>query len=580
MSDSDSEENTDIETMTEVSKKEFNQTRESYSDSIKSLCSTKPTEAILIEKNGLNFMNFKDFVGIKAGFSKSDGFSGKDAYLNYLRHNLTYEECSKQRETQFDGNYLPKLSGEGEKLKKMLEELFGENAPTTLLFNNLATFVNQNISEIDNMYEDILDFEIDNEKIFEELKNKSNSQGNDKAGLRTFKILICFTWNHFKVFESINKIVGGGTASSKLANFSTSISFEKKSKLKFILMHTVLLFGYIYFALLLLESYRLLLSSINRILDARAVYLESIAVTDGLAAATNVAYSQKFDNEYIDYMFSFFVVFYQIGAGSLIDTLDMYKGQALEDAKQILKSVANQASKTTVDRCAEGYISCFNGFLTGLTSQEVEDSSKIQLSYEVNAYYNDVTHSIQESFSKIKYDATFVASGLITSVNGLLACTITLLNQHYPEIYTSQHVLSSIGALQGNYLGRGNYLALTGIAGQLYILYDPKKALELPKKAADYFTQSSPGPEYSNEAEIDPNKLNEGENYGISVTGNNNTLTITKGGKKKSGKTQKFLEIFGRKRKTYKKKKLSKKKLRKNKTKKKKTIKKRKNRKV
>ena len=128
MSDSDSEANTDIETMTEVSKKEFNQTRESYSDSIKSLCSTKPTEAILIEKNGLNFMNFKDFVGIKAGFSKSDGFSGKDAYLNYLRHNLTYEECSKQREKQFK-NYFPKLSGEGEKLKIILEGLFEENSP-------------------------------------------------------------------------------------------------------------------------------------------------------------------------------------------------------------------------------------------------------------------------------------------------------------------------------------------------------------------------------------------------------------------------------------------------------------------
>ena len=579
MSDSDSEANTDIETMTVVSKK-FEDDREIHSNSINSLCSNKPTEAILFEKNGLDSMNFKDFVGLKAGFSNSDGFSGKNAYLNYLRHNLTYEECTQQRKTkkQFDDNYLPKLSGEGEKRKKMLEELFGENSPTTLLFNNLATFVNENTSKIDNMYEKILNFEIDNEKIFEELKIQS--QGNDEAGLRTFKILICFTWNHFKVFESINEIVGGGPASSKLANISTSISFEKKSKLKFILMHTVLLFGYIYFALLLLESYRLLLSSINRILDARAVYLESIANLRDDEAAYNEAYGQKFDNEYIDYMFSFFVVFYQIGAGSLIDTLDMYKGQALEDAKQILKSVANQASKTTVDRCAEGYISCFNGFLTGLTSQEVEDSSKIQFSYEVNAYYNDVTHSIQESFSKIKYDATFVASGLVTSVNGLLACTITLLNQHYPKIYTSQHVLSSIGALQGNYLGRGNYLALTGIAGQLYILYDPKNALELPKKAADYFTQSSPGSEYSNEAEITPNKLNEGEDYGISVTGNNNTLTITKGGKKKSGKTQKFLEIFGKKRKTYKKKKLSKKKLRKNKTKKKKTIKKRKNRKV
>ena len=577
MSDFDDEAKTDFETMTVVSKNFEENGREATMMYIKSLCDKPPTEAILIEKNGLNFMKFKDFVGLKAGFSKSGGFSGQNAYLNYLKHNLTYKECTEQREKQFK-NYLPKLSGEGEKLKKMLEELFGENSPTTLLFNNLATFVNENTSEIDNMYERILNFEIDNEKIFEELKIQS--QGNDEAGLRTFKILICFTWNHFKVFESINEIVGGGPASSKLANISTSISFEKKSKLKFILMHTVLLFGYIYFVLLLLESYRLLLSSINRILDARAVYLESIANLRDDGAAYNEAYGQKFDNEYIDYMFSFFVVFYQIGAGSLIDTLDMYKGQALEDAKQILKSVANQASKTTVDRCAEGYISCFNGFLTGLTSQEVEDSSKIQLSYEVNAYYNDVTHSIQESFSKIKYDATFVASGLITSVNGLLACTITLLNQHYPEIYTSQHVLSSIGALQGNYLGRGNYLALTGIAGQLYILYDPKNALELPKKAADYFTQSSPGSEYSNEAEITPNKLNEGENYGISVTGNNNTLTITKGGKKKSGKTQKFLEIFGKKRKTYKKKKLSKKKLRKNKTKKKKTIKKRKNRKV
>ena len=77
----------------------------------------------------------------------------------------------------------------------------------------MATFVNENTSDIDNMYQDILNFEIDNEKIFEELKIQS--QGNDEAGLRTFKILICFTWNHFKVFESINEIVGGVPGLSK-----------------------------------------------------------------------------------------------------------------------------------------------------------------------------------------------------------------------------------------------------------------------------------------------------------------------------------------------------------------------------
>ena len=326
------------------------------------------------------------------------------------------------------------------------------------LIHALGEHLNQPKDIILKKYDEIINTTLyeNGKQVFSDIK-KVSVKG---EGYDAFKMVFCFACDYSEkmvpaLHKSKEKKGGDGSLSRYFKKSCTTGS-------KF-LMYVVCIMGFIYFTFGLFESYRLFMSSMDQIIAARATYQQHHPSQD-----------TEIIDGYMDYLNSFFKVMYEIGCGNLIQLLDVFKTTALENAKDIFRAVATEGSRTQYARCTDSLYLCINGYLTGSMQQEANTAMRTELDYNLNQQYIHATHRINMGYNEMVSNMNFATTSFITSINGLFFCTILLGSIVKPQIYTPAHLVTSMAALQGSYLGGTSfYSAISTISTHGGILFRP-----------------------------------------------------------------------------------------------------------
>ena len=418
-----------------------------------------------------------------------------------------------------------------------------------------------------------------------------------------FKAIMCFAYEKAKIKSEEMK---GGA--------DELVVFGNGSRWRRIAVRMIAVFFLICYGLLIYESSRLLMSSINRVLDAREAYYqanpdfrenrEGAEIVDG-------------DGGYMSYLYSIGQVAIEIFGGGLISSITTIQDFAVDQARQAASKIADTTGRAMVDRHSKGVVSFINGFLTGDTQAEASAVAAIERQAEMNRISNEAITEVNKGFQRIVDDATFSANGFVTGINGMATSLVILGNSIKPDIYKIEHVTASCAALRGAY-SPDKMLKYVSTTANLAILFKPGSLpsyQRVPEASTDVVpleeetkgpvSAAEPEPEparaessfsFANlfgtqeaekksskplQIEDKPKKKESEEKTQDEMTAAEAMLGMSqgrKGGKRKTGK--KLIDIFGgrKKRKTSKnnkKKKTLKKKSKRGKTKKRKTLKKR-----
>ena len=493
---------------------------------------------------------FMKLLGTAMGSSKSGGWgnygeelesSTKQVPFNealsvkkFNMHKATYETCTQNRineeqtikykdtDTDTDTKVLGLGLGEpynfphSSEINNLFEQHFTKNkddeeCPSYILLTALGEYLKKDKSSIETEYDRIMDIKDDDTQVFD--KTKLDSDITHADGDYTHKMLFCFAWDYCGG-NSVS--VSGGADEVVIKSDKPENTGSHKSKYK--LIYVICIMGYIYFMFVLFEAFRLLIATVNRVLDARYVYLDKLPA-DG---QPDLLGDNDVMTEYLSYLGGFFTIMYEAGAGNLISIIEGFQETAILNAKSILVTVATEGGRTQYNRCLGGWFSCINGYLTGSSESESRNIMRITAESQLNIKLNESITEIKLSFSRITADMDFATKGFTTGINGMACCTVMLGNLIAPEKYTIAHVTASVAALQSSYTGGvtiGSMAALT----QFGILFKPQTLIE-----------------------------NNPHNMGASTVSDSET-NEEKGGKRKTSK--RLLDIFGGKGKTSKKRK-------------------------
>ena len=411
-----------------------------------------------------------------------------------------------------------------------------------------------------------------------------------------FKAIMCFAYE--KAMIESEEMKGGA---------DELVVFGNGSRWRRIAVRMIAVFFLICYGFLIYESSRLLMSSINRVLDAREAYYQANPdIREGAEIVGG-------NGGYMSYLYSIGQVAIEIFSGGLISSITTIQDFAVDQARQAASKIADTTGRAMVERHSKGVVSFINGFLTGDTQAEASAVAGIERQAEMNRISNEAITEVNKGFQSIIADANFSANGFVTGINGMATSLVILGNSIRPDIYKIEHVTASCAALRGAY-SPDKMLKYASTTGNLAILFTPgalPSYQRVPEASTDVVpAEETKGPESAARAEPVPEEpVSDKPSTGIFsfLTGTSdesvpkedkkkeptkgksqkeidaaNALADMsqgrKGGKRKTGK--KLIDIFGggKKRKTSKnnkKKKTLKKKSKKGKTKKRKTLKKR-----
>ena len=424
-------------------------------------------------------------ISFKESFSANKYFDRKGFYDtcsdNRKNKSQTFIDNTGTKKIDLGNKY--NLSSTNEDITTLFNTHFAENkddpeCPSYLLLVALGEYLNKEKTAIEKEYDEIMKLKDGDVNIFENKTDEDDEDNEDNEddismldnkadAIFTHKMLFCFAWERAGGNAESKRIDGG------MDGDMTIEPIQQRNRYKKILVKAMCIMGYIYFIFVIFEAYRLLLSSVNRVLDARVSYLEIHGEDEIPFSSEDPDEEMRYGQEYLNYLFGFFTVMYQAGAGNLIDILSSYQGVAIMNAKAIFSTVATKGGTTQMDRCMNGWVSCINGYLTGSTTTEAITEMKIIGESELNKSLIDAVTGIKLQFSRIAADYDFATKGFITGINGMLFCTIVLGNQIQPDKYKIAHVTTAYAALQSSYLG-GNILGVIAIGTNIGVLFRPQ----------------------------------------------------------------------------------------------------------
>lgn len=412
---------------------------------------------------------------IKELNKKSGKFKESLGVKSYYQHKANYEECTSNR-TKSTHTFVNEKGEQIEKkmenyelktydnkqLKEMLEPFFqGSGFLHSSNLGVLAAFgeyIDKPKADIETQFDKIMKETKDHKdnKFFEKVKARTKKD----EGSFAFKMIFCFACDYSSKILSARKTKQKEKIDGGDGDLTPYVQGNRNRRF---FMMVLCIIGYIYFMFVLFESYRLIISSTNRILDARATYM----VTMGKSEA-------PIDEGYMNYLYSFFTVMYEAGCGNLIEVLNVFKSQALLNAGSILQTAATEVHRVQFDRCSDSLFSCINGYLTGQSQQQALTAGQLELDSQLQIQYIEAVTNIKKSFGKTVSDFNFATTGFITGINGIFCCSIIMGNILFPKRYTLTHVTTSVVALQGSYVGGVSpFIAISSIVTQAATLFRP-----------------------------------------------------------------------------------------------------------
>ena len=318
-------------------------------------------------------------------------------------------------------------------------------------------------------------FKIKPSNVSDEVKNKiidkvGEIKGTEGIGNKTCKQLFCFALDHCIKLNPIPQSGGGQTASRtgpseevSLYDIVVPIRPNNRSYWKKILLSTFCIMSFIYFTLLLFETYRLLNATITRILDARVTYL----------ALYGPSRESEADKTFVGYINSFLRVMYESAAGNIIDTLDSLSPLIMQQLINSLMTVATTANNEQYNTCVDGIFGCVNSFFTGESQQRLVEVTQEIAMKEFDTAIIHFRYSLQSRINEAKYIWRSGTRNLVTALHGISFSSILMLHILYPQSYNTQIVMVSASALITAYNTNPLY-GIYGLGGQFSLLLYPR----------------------------------------------------------------------------------------------------------
>ena len=295
-------------------------------------------------------------------------------------------------------------------------------------------------------------------------------QGTKEIGSKTCKQLFCFALDHCIKLNPLPPSGGGQFVSRprsseevSLNNIVVPIRQNNRSYWKKILVSTFCIMSFIYFTLLLFETYRLLNSTITRILDARVTYL-------ALYGPEN---ESEADRTFVGYINSFLQVMYESAAGNIIETLDSLSPLIMQQLINSLMTVATTATNVQYNTCADGIFGCVNSFFTGESQRRLEEVTQDLAMKEFDTAIIQFRYSLQSRINETKYIWRSGTRNLVTALHGISFSSILMLHILYPQSYNTQIVMVSASALITAYNTNPLY-GIYALGGQFSLLLYPQ----------------------------------------------------------------------------------------------------------
>lgn len=449
----------------------------------------------------IEILGYERYVNICMGQSSHGGwghhekgqlpkFKEREAYLKYTT------KCTEEIVKEI-GDILkaPSKKAEYDKIKKSLYAIFGcdktqQGSPEYLnaLLTEFVEFINKNKGEeIKNyrMYRDRLQ-DTHNEDFnffMREVYNKIEAIESPDAR-KTFETLITFSMKYCHAFETVKTVEtfeGFGTfgpiktikgvatvATNTPQNYIMSggagelvIPTRRNSK-KWIYIFSVILL--IYFSFVLFESYRKLALCMDRILQG---------YRDHALMYPNDPNQTTEDITFMTYILTFFKVMYEAISGLMIETLNKLDGQeALEIMNNVFKTSSEQALQAEVERCGDGYVTCFNNWLTGRTRERGQEQIMAGVNEGAELLYIQKKFQLKGMIRELRSDIHSSTTNIFTAINGLSFTFILLLHTQFPQRYNRTILVTSVGLLSASYTT--NPLSVMSItAAQLLLLVSP-----------------------------------------------------------------------------------------------------------
>ena len=303
-----------------------------------------------------------------------------------------------------------------------------------------------------------LEIDDDGKKLYELYKGEIPDCKDDP-----FKAIMCFAHYKAMIDEKKEEMKGGA---------DELVVFGDGSRWRRIAVRMIAVFFLICYGFLIYESSRLLMSSINRVLDAREAYYQATE-DPNTRAGDEVAGG---DGGYMSYLYGIGQVAIEIFGGGLISSIATAQDFAVEQARNAATKIADTTGRTMAYRQSNGIVSFINGFLTGDTQAEATAVAGIERQAEMNRISNEAITEVNKGFQRIIDDAQFSANGFVTGINGMATSLVVLGNTIRPDIYRIEHVTASCAALRGAY-SPDKMLKYASTTGNLAILFNPGLAL-------------------------------------------------------------------------------------------------------
>ena len=415
-------------------------------------CTTNRIKTAQVDKDGKVVDDLKEGYGEEYNL-KPVPYTPTAQYIKAKEELLKDSPLKEEIETALEE--LEKSDGKGP--DEFLKGMFGTSANKGVIPELLQEYY-QFLEEkgghdkIDEHYKELVIDENDEkeQKFLYELYDDIPDSKDDP-----FKAIMCFAYEKANIKSEEMK---GGDNDLVVAG--------NGSRWRRIAVRMIAVFFLICYGLLIYESSRLLMSSINRVLDAREAYYQA---NPGIREGAEIVGG---DGGYMSYLYSIGQVAIEIFGGGLISSITTIQDFAVDQARQAASKIADTTGRAMVDRHSKGVLSFINGFLTGDTQAEASAVAAIERQAEMNRISNEAITEVNKGFQSIVDDATFSANGFVTGINGMATSLVILGNSIKPDIYKIEHVTASCAALRGAY-SPDKMLKYASTTANLAILFKP-----------------------------------------------------------------------------------------------------------
>ena len=357
---------------------------------------------------------------------------------------------------------------------------------------------------------------VTNETIYSEFTTMCNNDegfkdfnpNNEPAA--SFMLTMIFCWKYagvlMKAKETSTTTGGqkGGDGEDKLVRYDLS-DHEGYNKHRRRIMIALSLFAQIFFLFLLFEQFRLLFTTIERILEVAA----------------------DFNNDTGHTVLGFFDAAQQILLGNMVSTLLMFQGVATSRIQESIRSIAIEGQRTVHASYYRGFATAVNDYLTGSSIQFVKESAAEEAKFQQQILLQEGIHEINVKFNNLTMETQSLTYGIINGLQGFMTSSILLIHYVDPNIVNAGQVTQAVGALTTSFAAPASWANMVALVNNVRLATGSTIGL----------IQGGPGTDTDSSIAMDVVEKDGGKKKRKRTQ--KRTQTKKKGGQKKRKRTQK-----------------------------------------